>query len=292
MATLVAGTVPRRAAEPFCRLAGSLWYLASPGARAAVAANLARILGRRPDRRQVVEVFQQGVLNYWDTFALPGLTRNDVLALVRGKGWEHLEAALAAGRGVIIATAHLSSAALVASSVAAAGYPVTSVVEPMRSPRLFAAITAQRARFGMRILPVGTTTTARELLAALRRNEVVGLITDRDVLGTGPAVRFFGAETTFPDGAAALALRTGAPILVAAAHRLPDGTFAGVIEPPLVAERTGIARADAQRLTQALAERLQYHISAHPDQWTVFQRRWPNGMRRALPRPGDGTTRA
>jgi KDO2-lipid IV(A) lauroyltransferase len=103
---------------------------------------------------------------------------------------------------------------------------------------------------------------------------VVALVSDRDVTGTGPTVRFFDAETSFPDGAAALSLRTGAALLPAGAWRLPDGTIQAVIEPPLAAETTGSTAQDRRRLTQAVAQRLEYHIGSHPEQWTVFQQRW------------------
>jgi phosphatidylinositol dimannoside acyltransferase len=118
----------------------------------------------------------------------------------------------------------------------------------------------------------------RELLSALRRNELLGLVTDRDINGTGPRIEFFGAPTTFPDGAAALAVRTGAPILAAVARLRPDGGFDGLIEPALDVPTTGDAKQDVLALTRAVAARLEYHIASHPQQWTVFQKRWPDAQ--------------
>src|SRR5262249_44109344 len=123
--------------------------------------------------------------------------------------------------------------------------------------------------------------SVRELLATLRRNEVVGLITDRDVTGTGPVIDFFGAPTQFPDGAAVLSLRTGATILSAAAVARADGRFEAWFDPPLPLPPTGDAKRDVLELTRAVARRLEYHVANHPEQWTVFQRRWPD------PNPGE-----
>ena len=64
IATHLAGVVPRAWAEPLCRVAGALWYLAAPSARAAVKDNLAHVLRREPTRREVVAVFRSGALNY------------------------------------------------------------------------------------------------------------------------------------------------------------------------------------------------------------------------------------
>jgi phosphatidylinositol dimannoside acyltransferase len=272
-----AGTrlVPRRAAEPLCWTAGAAWYAGAPAARRAVRANLRHVLGHEPSPRQVLAVFMHGALNYWDTFALPQLRPEQILGLVDVKGWEHLDAALRAGKGAILAGAHLSSVALAGQTVAARGYRVVGVVEEMNPPEVFEFLNQLRQVLGVRLYPVGPG-AARELLAALRRNDVVGLVTDRDVLGTGPTVRFFGAPTTFPDGPATLSLRTGAPVLPAVAVRRRDGSFRAWIEPPLLAPRTGNAKQDVRALTQALARRLEYYIGVHPEQWTVFQRRWPD----------------
>jgi KDO2-lipid IV(A) lauroyltransferase len=272
----VAGRVPRRTVVPLTRLAGLVWYLSAPGARSAVRANLRHVLRRAPTVREVRRVFEYGALNYWDIFALPRLSRDEIIALVDLEGLEHLDAALAAGRGAILASAHLGSISLVGQILPARGYRVTALLEPIQPPELFGLITARRQAFGARLLPAGPA-AVRELLAALRRNEIVGLVTDRDISGSGLPLEFFGARTTFPDGAAAIALRTGAPILPAVGIVQPDGRFRAIIEPPLAVEPTSGDRQHAVRqLTQAVARRLEYHIADHPEQWTVFQRRWPD----------------
>jgi KDO2-lipid IV(A) lauroyltransferase len=267
--------VPReRFAEPICRLVGAVWYLSRPDARAAVADNLRHVLDRAPTRREVASVFHHGALNYWDTFALPHFTHQQLIDLVDIRGLEHLEQAHAAGKGVICAGAHLGSVALVAQVLPALGYPVTGVIEKFEPAEVFNFFAEQRQALGTRLLPAGTG-AVRELLLSLRRNELVGLVTDRDVMGTGPIINFFNAATRFPDGAGWLSLRTGAPILIGVAARKAGGRFDAWIEPLPEIERSGDARADVLRVTQAVAGRLQYYVANHPEQWTVFQRRWP-----------------
>jgi phosphatidylinositol dimannoside acyltransferase len=100
-------------------------------------------------------------------------------------------------------------------------------------------------------------------------------VTDRDVTGTGPRVRFFDAEAQFPDGAAALAVRTGAMLLTGACVRKGGGRFDAWVEPLPEVPLTGDTRQDVLAITQAIARRLEYYVANHPEQWTVFQRRWP-----------------
>jgi KDO2-lipid IV(A) lauroyltransferase len=274
-ADFAAALVPReRFAEPICTLVGAIWYLSRPGARAAVRDNLRHVLGRMPTRREVARVFQHGALNYWDTFALPHFTHRQLIDLVDIRGLEHLERAREAGHGVICAGAHLGSVALVAQVLPALGYPVTGVIEQFEPAEVFDFFARQRQALGTRLLPAGSG-AVRELLLALRRNELVGLVTDRDVMGTGPIVQFFDTPTRFPDGAGWLSLRTGAPVLIGIAERKAGGRFNAWIEPLPEIERSGDTRTDVLRVTQAVAERLQYYVANHPEQWTVFQRRWP-----------------
>jgi KDO2-lipid IV(A) lauroyltransferase len=224
-------------------------------------------------------VFTCGALNYWDTFALPYLSRGELLRLADVRGLEHVDAALARGNGAILVSGHLASVSLVGQLIPALGYRLTGLLEPIEPAELFEFFVAQRETFGAHLLAAGASPgVLRELLAALRRNEVLGLVTDRDITGTGPCIEFFGAPTTFPDGAAVLSLRTGAPILPAVARLRPDGTFEGIIEAPIDVPSTGDPRHDILALTQAVAGRLEYHIASHPDQWTVFQKRWPDAQ--------------
>jgi KDO2-lipid IV(A) lauroyltransferase len=104
---------------------------------------------------------------------------------------------------------------------------------------------------------------------------VVGLVTDRDVTGTGPFVPFFDALTRFPDGGAALAVRTGAPIIIAISIRKANGRFDALFEPLPTVPMSGDTKQDVLAVTRSVARRLEYHIANHPEQWTVFQKRWP-----------------
>lgn len=283
LAAVVVRVVPRKRAEPVCRLAAYLWYIADPAARRAVQSNLTHVLGRRPSSCRVRAVFKHGVLNYWDTLFLTFTAPEQVLALVRLEGFEHLDQALRQGHGAIVIGAHIGSVALATQALAAHGYQMTGLVEKLSPPELLEFWTRRRRAPNLRIIAADVA-GARALLTTLRQNGVVTIVSDRDVTGNGPTMRFFDAETTFPDVAAALSVRTGARILPAVAARLSDGTFAGRIEPPLEVPLAGKTKEDIRLVTQAIARRLEYHILSYPEQWTVFQPRWPHTAARE-PRP-------
>ena len=123
-------------------------------------------------------------------------------------------------------------------------------------------------------MPLGPAAGAA-VLKALRANELVGLLCDRDIGGGGISVEFFGEQTTLPAGPITLALRTGAPVLPTAVYFDGRG-HRGVVRPPLDMTRQGSLREDVARLTQVLAGELEILISAAPEQWHVFQPNWPS----------------
>lgn len=275
LAEWLARQIPRQRAEWVCRRAGDVWCLAAPRQRRAVRRNLTQILGRSPHPRQVRATFQNGALNYWDTLLIPYLGHDAVHGIVDTQGTEHLAAALALGKGAVVGTSHLGSISFAGQVVGAYGYRAIAVMEAIDPPELCEFFAQHRSTEWVRVVPLGPQ-TARLLLRTLKQNQIVGLVSDREVSGHGVEVEFFGRATRFPDGAAVLSLRTGAPLLTGFAIRRRDGRLDGIFEPPLEIEKTGETREDVWRLTQELARRFEYHIARHPEQWTVFQERWPN----------------
>jgi KDO2-lipid IV(A) lauroyltransferase len=114
-------------------------------------------------------------------------------------------------------------------------------------------------------------------MAALKKNEVVCLLSDRDIQRNGVEVEFFGEKTTLPAGPAMLGLRSNAPVLPVAIYFTDsiDGHH-GVVRPPLQLERNGGLRESVAVGTQALARELEGLIRRAPEQWHLFQPNWPS----------------
>jgi lauroyl/myristoyl acyltransferase len=214
---------------------------------------------------------------YWvESFRLPGLSDLEVDGGFSYEGFEHVDDALVGGRGVIIALPHLGGWEWAGRWITDQGLPVTVVVEPLEPPELFEWFSSFRESLGMTVVPIGPSASTA-VLRALRANEVVCLLCDRDIQGGGVEVEFFGERTTLPGGPATLGLRAGAPIVPTAVYFWSgrDGHHA-IIRPPVPADRDGTLRDDVQRITQALARELEVLIRAAPEQWHLFQPNWPS----------------
>jgi lauroyl/myristoyl acyltransferase len=275
LAVPLAGAVPPPVAYPILDRLADLVRLGAADQRAAVEENLAQVLGGRGRRHAwaVRGAFRHALRNYYDTFRLPALSDNDLRHFVVLQGVERLTPVLAEGRGAILFSPHVSSVAVAAQALALAARGGTVVVEPVEPPELLDLMLKVRSSHGLTYRPLGPALFG-ELTATLRRNELVFLVVDRDLGGSGIEIDLFGRATRLPTGPALLALRTGAPIVPTFVSRRRDGRLDGVVGLPLTIDRTGDRRADLTRITRRVTGQLEYHIARHPEQWTVLQRVW------------------
>lgn len=214
---------------------------------------------------------------YWlESFRLPALSE---LTLDRGidvPAYHHVEEALERGNGVILALPHLGGWEWAGFWMATVNrLPITVVVEPLQPLELFEWFADFRERLGMRVVPLGPD-AGREVLGALRRNEIVCLLCDRDISGDGIEVTFGDERTTLPAGPAMLALRSGAALLPTAVYFRPRGRHLGTVRRPIDVTRHGRLRDDVTAVTQSLADELANLIAAEPHQWHLFGPNWPS----------------
>jgi KDO2-lipid IV(A) lauroyltransferase len=230
------------------------------------------VLVRRWSRRTYSEYGR-----YWlDGARLPLVTPDEVQArMVLEAGEEHIQEAKALGRGIVMALPHVGSWEWGGAWLALEGLPMTAVVERIEPARLFEWFADQRAGMGLTAVPMGEGSSAA-ILRALKRGELVGLVSDRDLVGNGVEVDFFGEKTTLPGGPATLALRTGAVLLPVSVYSGPGRWHTGSVHAPLDTTRRGSLRQDVQRLTQELATCFEQFIVRRPEQWHLFQPNWPS----------------
>ena len=289
----VARLIPEGVGQPGSRAVARLSVRWSAAKRAQVERNLQRATDGALEgsalRRAVSETFDSYGRYWYELFHLRGdLDRAELLAdhnMV--DGFDRIVAGCAAGKGVIVALPHVGAWDYAGAWLSVQGYPPTVVVEPVDPPELFEWFADARRRLGMDVIPLGPE-AGSAVLRALRDNRVLCLLADRDIVGDGIEVEFFGEKTTLPPGPATLALRTGAPLLPCAVYFRPDRGHHGVVLPPVPAERQGRLRGDVARVTQELAYRFEDLIRAAPEQWHLMQPNWPSDRVDGSAATGDG----
>lgn len=172
-----------------------------------------------------------------------------------------LAAAVAEGRGVVFATAHLGGWERMAACLVEEGFPIATVARESYDPRFHVLYDQLRTQRGIRALYRGKPGFATSVVRVLRGGSVLGF--PMDVAGRGVRtvrVPFFGGERDLPVGPATLALRTGAALVVGTPSR--PVTCGGGIR----VERV-LVRGSAEALTSELAAVLAARIDALPTEW-------------------------
>jgi phosphatidylinositol dimannoside acyltransferase len=276
----LAEVLPFPVADALARTAGRVAARALPQRRAMVARHQRRAATRPLTDRElndrVTRTFDSYARYWLEMFRMPKEVRTgNVASHFRVEGYDHIEAGLAEGKGVIFALPHLGGWEWGGAWMADQGHRMLAVVEALEPPELFEWFAAQRIGFGLDIVPLGPDVTAR-VLRALRENQVVCLLCDRDLTGDGIEVEFFGERTTLPAGPATLALRTGAALLPAATYFDEGRDHHAHVLPPIPLTRSGRLRDDVARITQALAHEFERLIREAPEQWHLLQPNWPS----------------
>jgi len=269
--------VPRRMGYGVARRVADLYVLLDRRGREAVIGNLRRIhqhSGVSLSPRALRALARENFLNFakyvvdFFHFLQPDPQRLQRLVHF-GNSTEVFDQLLAHGKGVIVLTAHLGNWELGGAAMAARGYKFNVVA--LWQPNRHVNELYQRQRIARQLRPIPMHRAARECLAALRRNEIVALVGDRDFTTSRDTVEFFGEPARLPQGPAKLALATGAPILPIFLIRRPDDTFAYIVQEPIWADRS---RDHVGDVMNRIARALEQVISQHSEQWYLFHNLW------------------
>jgi KDO2-lipid IV(A) lauroyltransferase len=148
---------------------------------------------------------------------------DQAIKLVKGaSGWERIDAARAAGKGVIVIAPHIGCFEII-NLYYAARHPFTAMYKPPRQPFLDALMLTGRQRGQAKLVPTDLS-GVRALLAALKRHEGIGILPDQVATGgDGVWAPFFGRPAYTPTLVASLQRKTGAAAFFVAAERLGWG---------------------------------------------------------------------
>jgi KDO2-lipid IV(A) lauroyltransferase len=271
--------VPRWLFPPCAALTGWFLYPFMVLQRRGIRENLRVVTGRRNVELLVLSAFYK-YSRYWCDVML--------MSRLRGKGLERmirrvdgstmLEAPLAAGTGAIIVTPHLGNWELGGLLLAEMGFRINVLTYREPDEKVNEERETIRKERGINTIYVDRDSTSPlaiiEAVNALRRNEVVALLGDRDGSSNTIDVEFFGRQTPMPAGAAYLALATGAPVIPVFLP-LVSGRYATIVAEPIhLTGSRGKNSAAVRSGMEQLARVFEKQIRLYPDQWYNFFPYW------------------
>lgn len=194
----------------------------------------------------------------------------------------------AGGTGVVMASIHYGSWEAGLAAWNAMGHPMALLAEVLRPPQLFDRIIGARGHQGVKVIPIdaaamreGDPHTARRLGAAAMREVFrslkngidVAMAVDRDLIGNGVMLPFFGQPAPLPLGVVDIAIRAGAPIVPVVIFR-EGRRLRGVPYPEIRYSTDALREEEVRRVSLELLALIEGVIRAHPDQWHVLDPIW------------------
>ncbi|MFL5755576.1 MAG: lysophospholipid acyltransferase family protein [Chloroflexota bacterium] len=275
--------LPERPLVVAANVVGEVWYRAAPRRARMARRNLRRVAvalaaqDRGPEsarraatdsaalERLVRAAFRHLARYYLEVARVGGVSVGQIDQRLIVETPDTVDAAAGADGPAIIVGLHFGAIELPALYFAhRLGRSVTGPMEEVTNPGVQAWFVRSRSRAGLRLVTLRAA--RRELIAALRRGESVGMVADRDLTGGGIEVPFFGSPAPLPGGPALIALETGAPIYAGAVRRGADGRYYGRLTAvPVPTE--GSRRERITGAVAAMARVFEDVVATDPAQW-------------------------
>lgn len=188
-------------------------------------------------------------------------------------GWEHVESALAQGRGALMLGGHFGNSELqnVVMALASDGR-YFSFTGRQRNPWLETFAMRLRVRAGVQPVP-RCDEAARRMIDVLKGNGLMGLCADLNSRRTPIFVPFFGKLASVPEGMATLAVKSGCPVLFSWIRRVGPSQHQIHIK-PLNWVRSGQLRRDEQAFARSFLAALEEVIRDQPEEYLWLHKRY------------------
>lgn len=271
----VVSLLPMRVVRRCGAALGRLAYTLDAAHRRIALENLAAAFPSRPARER--RMLARTMFAHFGSLLLELLkfgtyTPDQMHAAIDVEGEERARQAYQQERGVLFFTGHFGYWEIQAIVEPLHGHPISVLARPLDNARLNEMLERIRTRTGNSV--IYRQGAVRKILRELAANHGVALLIDQH-LHTPDAVivDFFRRPAATTSALAALALRTGAPVIPVFALPLPRGRYRLVYEHPVDPPHADTPDA-VREFTQRCTDVLEMYVRRHPELWLWMHRRW------------------
>ncbi len=263
------------------RILGNLGFYLILRHRRQALSNINLVYGKEKSRKELREIIRQTFINascfgwqilYLFSHNFTGKEAEDLVKKVQGLN--HLQKAMARGKGVIGLGAHLGNFTLAGLKLDSLGFPCTAIMRQMRDRKLEDLFSIMKVRLRYHWIPKFPVSRAiKESINWLNKGKLLMIYMDQRS-GRGVKVDFMGIPTPTPTGAAVFALKTGAAVLPIVNVQDGDGFCKLIIGEEVAVTRTGDYKKDILVNTARFNKAIEKYIRQYPEQWFWFHNRW------------------
>ena len=266
---------PRRLALAVAAALGRLAYLADGRTRAAATRRIGDVLGLGGGEAARIcrRMYRHFALSLVDLMVFGGWRRRRLARAIKVEGFEHVERAMAEGRGVVGVTGHFSNWELLGGYVAARLGGIAVLATTAYDENFDRLLARYRRRLGVRT--IYRTEPAAASLKWLAEGRFLGVLADQDIADVpSVTVDFLGRPARTPVGPALLARRAGAPIIPMYVVRERDNNYRVVVEAPPAKSGAAKVKDAVYEDTVAWSEAVARWVRRRPEQWAWVHERW------------------
>jgi len=217
--------------------------------------------------------YRSFIITFCESMVYMTISKENLLKTAATDYFELINSKINEGKGIIFLSGHFGNWEISAMWMALKiSRPLNVLAKPQRNPYVTNFMTTMRERFGNKEIHLGIS--VKELLKKIYNKEIIGIVGDQRGAEDSFRVKLFGRDTAINSGAAALALRTGAPILFGLAIRMPGNNYKMFFEEIEYKKFTGNKEEIIQKITQEYMNLLEKYIRQYPEQWFWMHKIW------------------
>lgn len=208
-----------------------------------------------------------------EIMCLPFLSKEELTNAIVCSNPEMIVNKFNEGRGVILLSSHFGNWEYIAISVAVQiQLPFSVVVKPLRNSLVYDWMNRARTKFGNEVVPLGLS--IRKTYQTLKEKKIIAMVADQRGPAEGVRVDFFGKKVSVYSGPAALALKTGAPLICGIAVRDKNYKYKTEL---VEISKDNLPESEEEKIlaiSQRYTSYLEKVIREHPEQWLWMHKRW------------------
>jgi KDO2-lipid IV(A) lauroyltransferase len=204
---------------------------------------------------------------------MPAMSKEDIKKQVDCNNKELIREKYEENNGVILLSAHFGNWEYMATSVAAQlNISLSVVIKPQRNPYVTNWMNKARTRWNNEIVPLGIS--IKQTYQTLKDKKIVAMVADQRGPEESIKINFFGKNLSVHTGPAALALKTGAPVLYGISVRQDDYSYKSEMTE---ISKDNLPDSDEEKIKELSQRHMSYlegYIRKYPEQWLWMHKRW------------------
>ena len=256
------------------RLIANFAYLFVPIRKKVVLSNLRNAFSKEKSEKEICTIAKANYRQFATTFMelayFPKIKKQELLNIVRFKGFEYVDKAINEGKGAVLVGSHFCNWEIMGAAIAQK-YPLTFVIGQQENSKVDDLLNEYREEKGLKL--VALKFSLRGVMKALKANELIAILADQDAHQDGVFVNFFGRPASTPKGPAVFALRQNCPMIAGHIFRAKDGKFDvefEVVPKPQEQNNDDLVGAYMANFTKILEK----NVRKAPDNWFWMHKRW------------------